>query len=316
MSQKYFDKFPIIRYNNQAAVNITERVVVRNFPANNAFLYYPYDLQTYERPDQLADRVLNDEYMNWMLYLSNGITDPYYDWYMPEDVFNSYLYKKYGNVDQITSQVAYFRNNWYDDPNLITVSEFNSLPDIVKYDSFGNTYFDSAKRYYEMVLAGNNITAYRRKQIDEIIKTNKIVRYAVTGNTSFTNNEIVNITLGYANTSTNTYVSTVSGNAQILTCNSTTVVVQHAFGYTDSVATGYIFSTNNSHIYGTSSHANCAVTSYTSLANNIVASEAIYWSPVTIYEDEFERNEKNRTIRIIDPARADVIADAVGQALK
>jgi disulfide oxidoreductase YuzD len=315
MSEKYFNKFPLITYNNQLAVNITERVVVRDFPANNAFLYYPYDIQNYERPDQLADRILNDEYMSWIIYLSNGITDPYYDWVMTDEVFNAYLMKKYGDVDKITAKTAYYRNNWYNDSNVITVSEFDSLPDIPKYDTSGNLYFDTAKRYYELVLTGSNITAYKRKKIDDVIHTNKIVRYAVTGNSAFTNNEIVNIQLGYANTTTNTFVSTVSGNAQILSSNSSTVTVQHTTGYVDTVQTGYIFSTTSSYIYGTESEANCAVTSYTSLANNIVAEEAIYWSPVTIYEDEFERNAKNRTIRILDPARAGEVAQAAADTL-
>ena len=112
MSEKYFEKFPLISYNNQLAVNITERAVVRDFPANNALLYYPYDINNYERPDQLADRYLNDEFMDWICYLSNGILDPYYDWLLQEDVFNDYLYKKYGNINTISSKVAYYRNNW------------------------------------------------------------------------------------------------------------------------------------------------------------------------------------------------------------
>ena len=60
MSEKYFSKFPLITYNNQLAVNITERVVVRDFPTAQAFLYYPYDIKSFERPDQLADRILNE----------------------------------------------------------------------------------------------------------------------------------------------------------------------------------------------------------------------------------------------------------------
>lgn len=315
MSQKYFAKFPLISYNDQVAVNITERVVVTDFPANNAFLYYPYEVRNNERPDQLADRLLNDQYMSWLVYLSNGITDPYYDWVISDEVFNSYLIKKYGTLDNITSKVAYFRNNWYNDNNLITINEFNSLPEIPKYDYAGNMYYDTAKRYYELVLTGNNITAYKRKRLDEIIKTNKIVRYSVSGNTSFSNNEVVNISLGYANTSTNTFVSTVSGNAQILTCNSTAITVQHTFGYVDKVETGYIFSTTQSYIYGTESKANCDITAYTSLANNIVDSEAIYWSPVTVYEDEFEKNARNRTIRLLDPGRAEEIATAASDRL-
>lgn len=315
MTQRYFAKFPIITYNNQAAVNITERVVIRDFPSNNAYLYYPYDLQNDERPDQVADRFLNDQYMSWIVYMSNGVTDPYYDWFIRDDAFNSYLLKKYGNLDYITAKVAYYRNNWYTDQNIITTTEYNSLPDIPKYSANGSLYFDTAKRYYEVVLTGNNITGYKRKRIDDILSTNKIVRYAITGNSTFIDNEIVHVNLGYANTSTNTFVSTVTGSGQVLNSNSSTVTIQHTSGYVDSVIGGFIFKTTSSYIYGNESQSNCAITSYSSLANNIVDAEQIYWSPVTIFEDEFEKNNKNKTIRLLDPARAETIAQQASDTL-
>ena len=317
MSERYFQKFPLITYSDQLVVNIAERVVVRDFPANNAFLYYPYDIQNNERPDQLADRYLNDEYMSWMVYLSNGVTDPYYDWLIPDDVFNAYLKKKYGDnsLQYVVNKVAYYRNNWYDDQQLITSSEYNSLPDIVKLDPFGNTYMASTKRYYEPALVNGNIVSYHRKRLNETLTTNKIVRYAITGNSHFTNNEIVDVKLGYANATTNVFVSTVSGSGQILASNSTTVTIQHTSGYVDTVVSGYSFVTTDSYVYGNESEANCVITSLSSLANNISNTEAIYWSPVTIYEEEYEKNMKNKTIRLIDSGVARDISEKASQTL-
>jgi hypothetical protein len=315
MTQKYFAKFPLITYNNQLAVNITERVVIRDFPSKNNHLYYPYDIQNNERPDQLADRVMNDEYMSWIVYMSNGMTDPYYDWFIPDDAFNDYLVKKYGSLDKIMSRVAYYRNNWYNDTDLITTAEFNSLPDIPKYDAFGKLYFDSAKRYYEVVLTGGNITSYRRKRIDSVISTNKIVRYSIAGTSTFANNEIVSVSLGSANVTTNVYVTSVTGAAQVLASNSTTLTIQHTTGYVDSVPAGYKFTPTNSYVYGGESGSNCTISAISSLANNIVAAESVYWSPVTIYEDEYEKNAKNRTIRLMDPTAADAVAQRASDAL-
>lgn len=310
MSEKYFEKFPLISYSNSMVVNITERVVVKNFPANNAFLYYPYEIENFDRPDQIANKALDDQFMDWMLYLSNGITDPYYDWYVRDDVFNDYLKKKYGYIDvePLTRKIVYYRNNWYNNTNVISKLQYDSLPIISKYDMSGKLYLDNAKKYYEPVYTGSSISGYQRKRVDEVIQTNKIVRYAVSGNTTFVSDEIVNVTLGYANATTNVYVSTVTGNAQVLSSNSSTVTIQHTTGYVDAVPTGYIFITTNSTIYGTESKANCTISSYSSLANNIVSAEAPYWSPVTIYESELESNAKNKTIRIIDPTQAYIIA--------
>jgi hypothetical protein len=310
MSEKYFSKFPLITYNNQLAVNITERVVVRDFPTAQAFLYYPYDIKSFERPDQLADRILNDEYMSWIIYMSNGITDPYYDWIMPDESFNDYLAKKYNDIHTITQKVAYYRNNWYNDPMEITLAQFNSLPDIVTYDRFGSMRLSSAKKYYDRVFVGSQVTAYKRKQIDDVIATNKIVQYTITGTSNYTNNEIVTVRFGYVSEA-----SSASGQGQVLTSNSSSVTIQHTSGFVDSVPTGHTISYSNSYLYGTESSSNCTISAFSSLANNISSDEAIYWSPVTIYEHEYEKNLKNKTIRLINPSVAQEISKRASDTL-
>lgn len=311
MSERYFSKFPLITYNGKTVRNITERVVVRDFAQRNAMFYYPYDLPNFQRADQVADKVYEDELMSWMVYLTNGVTDPYYDWIMADDVFNEYIVKKYGSLDRVLNKVSYYRNNWYNDAtDNITLAEFDDLPYITKYDKFGNTYFDTAKRYYEAVLTGQVITSYRRRRVDESVTTNKIVKYNISGTSSYSNDEIVTIKFGYVG---NTYFTT--GNCQVISSNSTTLTVQHTSGFVDTAPEGYTISFSNSYAYGTESKSNCAISSITSLANNIVAGEAVYWSPVTIYEHEFEKNLKNKTIRLIDPTVASEAAQRAADRL-
>lgn len=320
MQETYFSKFPLVSYtNNSTAVNITERVVVRDFPAKNINLYYQYDLRNGERPDQIADRIYDDQYMGWIIYLSNGVTDPYYDWFIPDDVFNDFLIKKYGidMMDDITSKVLYYRNNWYTDTeSVISVSEYRSLPEISKQDLKGNTYLSTAKRYYDVVLTGRNITGFRRKQIDETHRTNRIVKYDVSGSGDFIKDEIVDITLGYQDPDTDVFVSTVSGQAQVSTSNSSVVTIQHTFGFVDSVPANYEFTQTSSTIVGRQSKTSKTITGYLTQAVNITESESIYWSPVTIYEHEAENNLKNKTIRLMDPGVAPQIADRISRALK
>ena len=310
MSEKYFAKFPLISYNGTPVVNITERAVVRDNPSKNAYIYYPFDLQNDERPDQLADQYLNDEYMDWIIYLTNGILDPYYDWYMRDDVFNDYLVKKYGPTNNISSKVAYFRNNWYNDQDVISVTQYNSLPDMQKFDARGNLYLDTAKKYYEIVLSGSHTVGYRRKRSSDSLSTNKVVRYAITGNSAFVSNEIVGVNFGYQS---NTYTTT--GQAQVLASNSSSLTVQHTFGYVDAAPQGYSISFSNSYVYGSESGSNCAITAVESLANNIVAGESIYWSPVSIYEQEVENNLKNKTVRLIDSGSAQAASEYFANTL-
>ena len=91
MAEKYFEKFPIVTYANNQAIDITERVIFTDNTLKNPYVFYTYDINHYERPDQFAYRYYGDQYYSWLLYLSNNITDPYYDWYIREDELNSLI---------------------------------------------------------------------------------------------------------------------------------------------------------------------------------------------------------------------------------
>ena len=95
MSERYFDKFPIITYANNQARDITERVVFTDNTLKNPYVFYPYTIETYERPDQFANRYYDDSFYSWLLYLSNSVVDPYYEWYLQEEELSELIQKKY-----------------------------------------------------------------------------------------------------------------------------------------------------------------------------------------------------------------------------
>jgi hypothetical protein len=314
MSEKYFDKFPLISYNGQVVVNITERTSIRDNVLKNPYVFYPYDLQNNERPDQISDVQYNDEYLSWLVYLSNGITDPYYDWHMDDDTFFQYLTQKYGSIELIQQQVAFYRNNWYNDTAPITASQYNSLPDISRVDVNGKIFIDTAKKYFVQDQIVNNVPiTYARKRIDDRLVTNRIIRYDVTtGNSAFTENEIVRVNLAYANSGTH-HLS--AGQGQVVVSNSSSVTIQSTSGYVREYPGGYT-PTSGSFIYGTQSGSNCSVSStITSLANNISLAETIYWEPVTVYDYEVEKNTINKTIRMLDPSFTQVVSDQLANLL-
>src|ERR1700755_260967 len=98
MSNKYFDKFPFVTYNGATCVNLMERVALNQTSAMNPYLYYPFDLEGYERADQFANRYYGDSFESWILYLSNNIFDPIREWYLQTDDVNSLIGDKYGSV--------------------------------------------------------------------------------------------------------------------------------------------------------------------------------------------------------------------------
>lgn len=292
MAERYFDKFQIISYSNTAVVNITQRTAVLNSIYNNPNLYYLYELDQYERPDLLAEDYYQDPYSSWILYLSNRVIDPYYDWNVDQETFMSFIIKKYGTLDKATTKIKYYRNNWYNDQEQISVSTYDNLN-------------QALKQYYEAVylddLKNTTPYAYKRKRIDWKHNTNSIARYAVTNGASFSSDETVNVVFDTNNI----------GKGQVSFSNSTFVVLQHLSGTT---TTGTI--TGNSYLYGTESKSNTIFTTATSVANNISAIEANYWSPVTYYEYENEINTNNRSIRIMDKKYAGQVSKELKKLLK
>ena len=71
----------------------------------------------------------------------------------------------------------------------------------------------------------------------------------------------------------------------------------------------YLLFVFSSFIYSNESNINVAFTTATLLANNIASEEEMYWEGVTYYDYENEKNEYNKTIRIMDSDLRDVAAD-------
>lgn len=271
---RYFEKFPVITYSNTQAIDITKRTAVLERVSINPYIFYPYEISNNERADQLASRYYQDSYKNWIVYLSNKIIDPYYEWYLHSREFDEFLVNKYGSLVNSYDKTSFYRNDWINSEN-ITVSAYNALTARLKL-------------FWEPVYGnGNNIVAYSRKQKNWTVNTNKIVKYAVS-NTSFTVDEIVNINFDANNT----------GTGQVLKLFSNTIYVQHTTGVTLSNTTVTI--TGNSYIYGRESTINTAFSNTTLMNETIVDEEEVYWKPITYWEYENEKNEFNKTVRVID----------------
>lgn len=289
-TDRYFDKFPTITYSNNIAIDITRRVKVLEKTYSNPYVYYTYDITHNERPDQLSYRYYNDQYKSWLVYLSNKILDPYYEWYLQDSEFYLNLQNKYDSIYNAQTKIKYFRNSWEGVEN-ITASMFSALDYNLKkywvpsYDSVGN------------------IISYERIKKDWIVNTNKIFSYAIS-NSSFTINEICNIYFDANNI----------GQGQVLKKSNTVVYLQHLSGVYETSNTVSIV--GNSYIYGTESNVNTVFTSSTLVANNIKSEEEVYWTPVTYYQYEQEKNEYNKTIKILDSDYSDQAVNELYESMR
>lgn len=293
MVNRYFENFPTVTYSNTQIVDITRRVKVIEGVSSNPYVFYPYELDASERPDQFSSRYYQDSFKSWILYLSNQIIDPYYGWYMQNDEFTSFLVSKYGSLQNAYSKVAFYRNNWVDVPN-ISISQFDALP-------------ASLVRYWQPVYGPtNNITSYSRVQEDWVVNTNQVVSIQVS-NTMFVNNEICNI--NWSNGSI--------GNGQVVSTTSNSVYLQSMIG---TFLTGQDGNTINpatsGYVYGTESGVNTVFTATTLQANNLRLEEQQYWTPVYYYDYENEKNEFNKTIRVLDNRLSTTISNNLRDLLK
>jgi len=133
MIERYFDKFPTISYTSNTAIDITKRTALLNKVSSNPLVFYPYELDVDERPEQLSNRYYQDPYQSWLIYLTNKIVDPYYEWYLQQNEFDEFIKQKYGSIQTAIQKTKHYRHDWVDKSN-ISVSNYNSMPaNIRKY---------------------------------------------------------------------------------------------------------------------------------------------------------------------------------------
>ena len=270
--ERYFEKFPTVTYNGYESKNLMVRTKIIDKVYDKPENFNFYELTDTFRPDNVAYELYGDQYMSWLVYMSNRIVDPYYDWFLGQYDFEQYILQKYSSYENAQGKVAYWSNNWYDDNTVLSVSYYN------------NTLADYAKKYYEPVFAANTILEYKRREADWIVNTNQIWELTVDADISLVLDDKVTV----ANSS-----SFDVANGQVLFANSSLVRIHQVFG-SPNVSNGSIS-------YG-SNTAN--VISSTLVARNIPLEEQSFWSAVTYYDVEDIKNAGKKLIKVVSPSLA------------
>ena len=273
--ENYFNKFPNTIYNDKECVDITRRVSIGDNQTRKTNLFYSYDIQNNLRIDQVAQYYYNDPTYDWLIMLQNGIIDPYYGWYLSEQDFDSYIIEKYGSYEISIKKIKHYQLDWADGDEEITSSFYeNNLP------------YENRKYFIPIYGVNTKVVSYERRKEDWIINTNKIIKLNVnnyTNGNTFTVGELVDIKSNLNNQTSN-------GTGEVITSNSSAVIIKNISGYT----------TNNYYIVGETSNTSAIFSTANTIVENISNSEFVYWTAVTYYEYEKQKNEANKTIRLID----------------
>jgi len=91
----YFKYFPQIQYGGKVVTNITRRVKILDNIENDPYAYLPYTVKDNETPEEVAHLYYGDVAHVWIVWYSNNIVDPYFDWPLTYRDLEATLVKKY-----------------------------------------------------------------------------------------------------------------------------------------------------------------------------------------------------------------------------
>jgi len=260
---RYFDRFPIVDYDGDIAKNILARVDFTEKTKRDIYSTFEFTLEEgFERPDLLSYNYYGSSKFDWMIYLTNNIVDPYYDYYKSAEDFKSYMETKYGSNSNARSITLFYRLNWHEDERTITVQQYEALV----ADETAN-----ARKYWKPKLTNiGAVIGYERIKEDWTVSTNKVLSLSLTVSPS-----------GFAvgdrvtQTSTGAYAT-----VDYIDLENNTLTVKHVNGtFTVNEAEG--------------------IKEITLISQNIPEAETEYWYAVNAYDDEQETNELKRNVFVL-----------------
>jgi len=272
----YFNKFPLINYNGHMAVNLLTRAQLSDQTREQRSIFYPYTIRDYDRADNLSENYYDSPEYTWLIWMTNDMIDPYYDYPLSDDDFDVYVTDKYGSIAQANRKIKYYRTKWINEEGTLTVSQFNSLDS--RY-----------KKYYDPLTDNNyGINGYARRKADVIVNTNKVVQILITGPVS---GEFIAGEEIYKQGDPTIYSECVHGiNYPAVASDSTYLGVQHMIGEFEA---GDV-------LVGKTSGALATVNTASVISETLASTEADYWEAVSCYEYEQELNQKKRQVKLLD----------------
>lgn len=111
MSERYFSNFPRIYYDGKIVRNIVLKArffqdVIKNYTA-----FLPYTVKDGERADIVAQYYYGDWRYDWLVFISNDILDPYFEWPLDQNQFHLYIDSKYGSHEESVTSIRHYVYN-------------------------------------------------------------------------------------------------------------------------------------------------------------------------------------------------------------
>jgi hypothetical protein len=282
---KFFEKFPIKQYNGVNCKHITTRTKLPEQVEREYSSFYELTVRDGERPDAISFKSYDDQYLDWLVYYSNRIIDPYYQWCLDEDSLNNSIIVKYGSLVEAREKIAFYRVKQSDDT--LSLAAYNALT-------------TGRKKYWSAQLNEvGEALYYKWIRHDHTVNTNRLIKIEKT----LLETNLQNLQLGER------VVQVVGGrvtaSAQIDFIDNDSAVLKCVEGE---------FTVGN--ITGASSGITIGVGNVEEIGFTIPDDERAYWEPVTFYDYEVEQNEQYRNIRMLAPSLVDAAARSHEELLR
>ena len=159
----YFRQVPEFEYVNRTSdgknigdftvvKNLFKRVKIREDILKNLAYFTRYQIEGDDRPDNVAFKVYGDETFDWVVLLSNNITNVQTEWTLTQQAFNDFLIKKYGSIEKVNNIHHYETRELKNDSGEIVVPKGLKVQKNFKIE-----YFDEKRDAY--VIRVNEVDA-------------------------------------------------------------------------------------------------------------------------------------------------------------
>jgi hypothetical protein len=108
---RYFENFPVIEYDDVKVKNILTRVKLVESSKTSKTVYHPFTIIDGETPQKIAYDYYGSTDYTALIFLTNNIIDPYYDWPLSTVEFENHIKKKYGSLAVAQSTILWYQKH-------------------------------------------------------------------------------------------------------------------------------------------------------------------------------------------------------------
>ena len=165
----YFNELPNLqvklRFPNQSTnqdyvtiKNLWRRAKLREDITNAVTAFYYYQIEGNERPDQIAEKVYGDPELDWVILITNNITNINEGWPADNTSFYKYLIDKYGSDEALQEIHHTETNELRDDFNRLVIPERLRVDPNVNTPSYFSTVLGQGNYQFDGFPSGDNLT--------------------------------------------------------------------------------------------------------------------------------------------------------------